>query len=87
MTRGRVLGEVWATRCAAGIEGRKMVLVAVEGEDRALVALDTQDARVGDEVLVALGSGARNVLGETNGLICDAAVALIVDGGGSDVPR
>jgi microcompartment protein CcmK/EutM len=85
VTRGRVLGEVWATRCAAGLEGRKMVLVAVAGEDRAIVALDTQDARVGDEVLVAFGSGARKVLGDASGLLCDAAVALIVDGGGTDV--
>jgi ethanolamine utilization protein EutN len=82
MIRGQVLGEVWATRMADALTGRKMVLVAVEGEDRAVVALDTQDARVGDEVLVAFGSGARKVLGDEKGLLCDAAVALIVDGGG-----
>lgn len=82
MIRGEVMGEVWATRRAAGLDGKKLVLVAVEGEDRVVVALDTQDARVGDEVLVAMGSGGRKVLGDPPGLLCDAAVALLVDGGG-----
>jgi microcompartment protein CcmK/EutM len=82
--RGRVLGEVWATRQAAGLDGRKLVLVAVEGEDRAIVAIDTLDARANDEVLVAMGSGGRNVLQpgpDNRALLCDAAVALLVDGG------
>jgi ethanolamine utilization protein EutN len=86
MIRGQILGEVWATRRASGLDGRKLVLVAVEGEDRAVVAFDTQDARVGDEVLVAMGSGARKVIGDSPALLCDAAVALILDGGGRDVP-
>ena len=46
------------------------------------VAIDTLDARVGQDVLVAYGSGARNVLapGPNNRhLLCDAAVALLVD--------
>ncbi len=90
MIRGRVLGEVWATRKAAGLAGRKLVLIAVDGEDRALVALDTLDARRGQEVLVALGSGARRVLvpeGDDSAVLCDAAVALLVDGGGSSDPE
>lgn len=86
MIRGRVLGEVWATRKSAGLEGRKLVLVAVEGQDEVLVAIDTLDAREGQEVLVALGSGARNVITpgpDNRALLCDAAVALLVDGGGT----
>ena len=85
MIRGRVLGEVWATRKAAGLAGRKLVLVSVDGEDRAIVAIDTLSARRGQEVLVALGSGARKVLDGGIGdaaLLCDAAIALLVDGGG-----
>jgi microcompartment protein CcmK/EutM len=85
MIRGRVFGEVWATRQSAGLDGRKLVIVAVEGEDRVVVALDTLDARRDEEVLVAFGSGARNVVlrGPHNrGVLCDAAVAMIVDGGG-----
>jgi len=49
---GRVIGEVWATRKAPGLDGRRLVLVAVEGADRALVAYDTLDARSGQAVLV-----------------------------------
>lgn len=85
MIRGRVIGEVWAARKARGLDGRKLALVAVEGQDRALVAIDTLDARDGDEVLVSLGSGARNVLRpgpDNRDLLCDAAVALLVDGEG-----
>lgn len=47
------------------------------------VAIDTQDARVGQRVLLAYGSGARNVLAagpDNRHLLCDAAIALIVDG-------
>jgi microcompartment protein CcmK/EutM len=43
------------------------------------------DASAGDEVTVALGSGARNVLRpgpENRDLLCDAAVAAIVEGEG-----
>lgn len=47
-----------------------------------VVAIDTLAARTGQEVLVAFGSGARNVLepGPHNRhLLCDAAIALLVD--------
>jgi microcompartment protein CcmK/EutM len=85
MIPGRVIGEVWATRKVAPLDGRLLKLVAVRGQDRVLVAFDTLDARSGDAVLVALGSGARNVIepGPNNrALVCDAAIALIVDGEG-----
>jgi microcompartment protein CcmK/EutM len=85
MIRGRVIGEVWATRKAPGLAGRRLLLVGVDGEDRALVAIDTLDAREGDAVLVSVGSGARNVLWpgpDNRDLLCDAAVSLIVDGEG-----
>lgn len=83
MIRGRVIGEVWGTRKSAGLDGRRLLLVAVAGEDRVMVAVDTLDAREGDDVLVAVGSGARNVLQtgpDNRALLCDAAVALLVDG-------
>jgi microcompartment protein CcmK/EutM len=50
-----------------------------------VVAADTLDARNGQEVLVAFGSGARNVLQpgpDNRHLLCDAAVALLIDGDG-----
>lgn len=84
MIRGTILGEVWGTRRSRGLDGRKLVLVGEPGSDRVTVAIDTLDARDGQEVLVALGSGARNVLSpgpDNRGLLCDAAISLLVDGG------
>jgi ethanolamine utilization protein EutN len=89
MALGRVVGEVWASRKVEGLVGRRLVAVALAGEDRVVVAIDTLGSRRGQEVLVAFGSGARNVLspGPANlELVCDAAISLLVDGGG-DVSR
>jgi ethanolamine utilization protein EutN len=83
--RGKVVGEVWATRKSEKLEGRRLLLVAVEDADRVMVAVDTLDAREGQAVLVAVGSGARNVLKpgpDNRELLCDAAIALLVDGEG-----
>jgi microcompartment protein CcmK/EutM len=88
--RGTIIGNVWATRQAAGLAGRKLVLVAARDADgtasgRVVVAIDTLDARAGDDVTVAFGSGARNVLKpgpDNRDLLCDAAVAAIVEGAG-----
>ncbi|MGZ3425065.1 MAG: EutN/CcmL family microcompartment protein [Polyangia bacterium] len=85
MIHGRVIGEVWATRKAPGLTGRRLLLVGVDGEDRAVVAIDTLDAREGEAVLVSVGSGARNVLQpgpDNRALLCDAAISLIIDGEG-----
>ena len=46
--------------------------------DNFLVAVNTVHARVGEKVLVAFGSGARNAIGNQN-LPIDAAVVGIVD--------
>ena len=84
MIRGRVIGEVWATKKARRLDGRKLVLVGVAGEDRVMVAIDTLEARPDDEVLVSVGSGARNVLEagpDNREVLCDAAISLILDGG------
>jgi ethanolamine utilization protein EutN len=85
MIRGTVVGEVWATRKSEKLEGRRLLLVGVDGADRVMVAIDTLDAREGQKVLVAVGSGARNVLKpgpDNRDLLCDAAIALLVDGEG-----
>ena len=87
MKRGRIIGEVWGARRSAGIDGRRLLLVSDAAGDRVTVAIDTLGARVGQEALVAFGSGARNVLspgGDNRGLLCDAAIALLVDGNGED---
>lgn len=93
MIRGTIVGNVWATRQARGLAGRKLVLVAArdaEGQPtgRLVVAIDTLDAGAGDDVTVTFGSGARNVVANgadeaaSRALLCDAAVAAIVEGAG-----
>jgi microcompartment protein CcmK/EutM len=91
MKRGLVVGEVWATRKAPGLEGRSLKLVVEYPEPEKpspaalswaplVVAIDTLDTRCGQEVLVAYGSGARNVLApgpDNRTELCDAAVALL----------
>ena len=87
MIRGPVIGEVWTTRKAAGLAGRKLVLVAVRAASeltgRVVVAIDTLGARTGEEVTVSFGSGARNVLApgpDNRDVLADAAVSVIIDG-------
>jgi microcompartment protein CcmK/EutM len=84
MIRGTVVGQVWATRRAPGLDGQKLLLVAADdGAGRLVVCSDTLDARAGETVLVSWGSGARNVLQpgpDNRHLLCDAAVSQVVDG-------
>ena len=90
MIRGTVLGQVWATRKAPGLDGQRLLVVAerdAEGQPtgRLVIASDVLDARAGEDVTVAFGSGARNVLRagpENRDLLCDAAIAAIVEGAG-----
>jgi microcompartment protein CcmK/EutM len=86
--RGTVIGQVWATRQAPGLAGQKLVIVAARDAagaptGRLVVAIDVLDASGGEDVTVAFGSGARNVLrpgGDNRDLLCDAAIAAIVEG-------
>jgi microcompartment protein CcmK/EutM len=88
MMRGTVIGQVWATRHAPGLAGQTLLIVAARDATgaptgRLVVASDVLDARAGEDVTVAFGSGARNVLrpGPNNrDLLCDAAIATIVEG-------
>ncbi|HLK89108.1 MAG TPA: EutN/CcmL family microcompartment protein [Polyangia bacterium] len=90
MIRGTVVGQVWATRKARGLDGQTLLLVAAQDAEgrpsgRLVVAVDVLDARAGEDVTVAFGSGARNVLRpgpDNRDLLCDAAVAAIVEGAG-----
>jgi ethanolamine utilization protein EutN len=69
MVMGRVVGRLWASRQAAGLGGRKLLLVRPEtagGQDtkattRLIVAVDGLDAGPGDLVLVAHGSRVRDL--------------------------
>ena len=88
MIRGKIIGQVWGARHVAGLDGRKLVLVAASDDrggptGRIVVAIDTLDARGGEDVTVAFGSGARNVLRagpDNRDVMCDAAIAAIVEG-------
>ncbi len=89
MIRGRVIGEVWATRKAPRLAAKKLLLVAEmrvspDGEHatgRVVVATDTLDAGQGDTVVVAFGSGARNAEAPgSRDVLVDASVVQVVDG-------
>jgi ethanolamine utilization protein EutN len=89
MIKGTVIGEVWVTKKAPSLDGRKLKLVAVRGvagateSGRVVVAVDTLDAPMGQAVMVSFGSGARNVLrpgaGENRDLLCDCAISQVID--------
>jgi ethanolamine utilization protein EutN len=91
MILARVLGEVWATRKHAALDGRKLLIVApyaIEGGGRGrdqLVAVDPVGAGVGEDVVVCLGDPARRAAARAFGqpgpvpLPVDAAVMAIVD--------
>jgi ethanolamine utilization protein EutN len=84
MIFGRVVGEVWATRKHAALDGRKLVIVAPHlwyapaHEVGHLVAVDPVGAGVGEDVVVCLGHPARRALGSTS-MPVEAAVCAIVD--------
>jgi ethanolamine utilization protein EutN len=66
MFLGRVVGRLWATRQAAGLAGRKLLLVRPETAagkqaDRLVVAVDGLAAGPGDRVIVAHGSRVRDL--------------------------
>jgi len=90
MMRGTVIGQLWAARHAPGLDGQKLLLVAARdaagrATGQVVVAIDVLDARTGEDVTVAFGSGARNVLRpgpDNRDLLCDAAIATIVEGAG-----
>ena len=66
MFLGRVVGRLWASRQAAGLAGRKLLLVRPEtatGREagRLVVAVDGLAAGPGDRVIVAHGSRVRDL--------------------------
>jgi microcompartment protein CcmK/EutM len=94
MIKGRVIGEVWATKKAPALGNRRLKLVAVSGHGgfaesgRVVVAIDTLDAPTGEAVMVSFGSGARNVLRpgaqDNRDLLCDCAISQVIDGDSSE---
>lgn len=90
MIRGKIIGEVWATKKTPDMAGKKLVLVSQllvtpDGRrrhtGRIVVATDNLDASCGQEVVVAFGSGARNSVEPGSRLVLtDAAVVQVIDG-------
>ena len=85
MILGRVVGEVWATRKHAHLEGSKLLVVRpyfwYEPAHQVghLVAIDPKaDAGVGDDVVVCMGEPSRWQSGGT-AVPVDAAILAVVD--------
>ena len=80
MKIGTVIGSVWATRKAGGLQGQTFLVVDTGRED--LVAADQVGAGIGDRVLLATGTVASRYCMDAP---IDAAVVAILDGEGKHV--
>jgi microcompartment protein CcmK/EutM len=83
MLLGRVVGTLVASRKDEGLEGQTFLVVRqvnVDGRDVKgyVVAVDSVGAGVGETVLYATGSAARQTL-RTHERPCDAVIMAIVD--------
>ncbi|MDA1265304.1 MAG: EutN/CcmL family microcompartment protein [Planctomycetota bacterium] len=85
MFLGRVVGQVWATRKSADLEGKRLLLVRPlesyeEGDPVGpVVAVDPVGADVGERVVVAFGKAARVACGGDGDFAFEAAIVGIVD--------
>jgi ethanolamine utilization protein EutN/carbon dioxide concentrating mechanism protein CcmL len=92
MQIGKVVGSVVATQKDEKLENLKLLIVHVHDQRNApkeqyVVAVDAVQAGVGDMVLYATGSSARQT-NLTEGRPCDAVVMAVVDSwdlGGANV--
>ncbi len=83
MIIGDVVGNVWATRKSDSLTGLKLMIVrrldACSNEEKeSFVAADLVGAGIGERVLVATGSAARQSVGLENSLV-DASIIGIID--------
>ena len=83
MLIGKVVGSVVATQKDEKLENLKFLVVQVhdqrnEPKDQYVVAADAVQAGLGDLVLYATGSSARQTV-LTDGRPCDAVIMAIVD--------
>lgn len=87
MFLGRVVGEVWATRKAADLEGLRLLVVKPLDDRRdpsapkvtPVVAVDPLGAELEQRVVVAFGKAARVACGGDGDHAFEAAVVGIVD--------
>ncbi|MBI3578400.1 MAG: EutN/CcmL family microcompartment protein [Ignavibacteriales bacterium] len=83
MILGKVVGTVWATRKDEELTGVKLQIVKhvdldYKVKDAFVVAVDTVQAGVGDIVLIATGSSARQTTTTKNKPV-DAVIMAVVD--------
>ena len=83
MLLGRIIGTVVATRKDPRLEGKKLLicrLVDPDGRDEKgyIIAVDTVQAGLGEDVLIVQGSSARMAQG-CKDIPVDAAIVGIVD--------
>jgi microcompartment protein CcmK/EutM len=83
MILGKVIGTIWATRKDEEMVGMKLQIVKhvdleYKLKDTFVVAVDTVQAGVGDIVLVASGSSARQTTVTKNKPV-DAVIMAVVD--------
>lgn len=87
MFLGRVIGEVWATRKMADLEGKRLLVVEPLDTRRdpaapkvsPVVAADPLGADLGEHVIVAFGKAARVACGGDGDFAFEAAIVGIVD--------
>ena len=83
MILGKVIGTVWATRKDENLVGASLQIVKhvdldYKVKDQFVVAMNTVQAGVGDIVLVATGSSARQTV-QTKNKPVDAVIMAVVD--------
>lgn len=84
MIVGTVVGNVWATKKDATLEGLRLLVVrpfTTDGADTAetIVAADPIGAGIGERVLVVVGRAARHAIGKGHDIGFQTAVVGIVD--------
>lgn len=83
MILGKVIGTVWATRKDENLVGLKFLIVRhlnldYSEKEQFVVAADSVQAGVGDVVLIATGSSARQTV-ITKSKAIDAVIIAVVD--------
>lgn len=85
MHLGKVVGNLWATKKEASLDGLRFLLVqpfTLDGppSTEVIVAADPLGAGIGETVLVAHGRAARHTIGRGHDVGYQVAVVAIVDG-------
>lgn len=80
----KVIGNVWATRKEESLNGLKLMIVrrtdlTTDKDFDSFVAVDCVGAGIGEDVLVTLGSSAREAFSNKNTPV-DAVIVGIIDG-------